>query len=86
MRRVLVFILLLVGALGMRAQEDPEYKMEIGGSVGLVNYLGGYDYYVEKKQQLIESGSKYRQEYPVSDIWFQSITSANKVFDMIING
>ena len=28
-------------------------------SDGLVNYLGKYDYYVEKKQQLIESGSKY---------------------------
>ena len=26
---------------------------------GLVNYLGKYDYYVEKKQQMIESGSKY---------------------------
>lgn len=26
---------------------------------GLVNYLGKYDYYVEKKQQRIESGSKY---------------------------
>jgi len=26
---------------------------------GLVSYLGKYDYYVEKKQQLIESGSKY---------------------------
>ena len=26
---------------------------------GLVNYLGKYDYYVEKKQELIESGSKY---------------------------
>ena len=24
-----------------------------------MNYLGKYDYYVEKKQQLIESGSKY---------------------------
>ena len=28
-------------------------------SGGLVNYLGKYDYYVEKKQQMIESGSKY---------------------------
>ena len=28
-------------------------------SDGLVNYLGKYDYYVEKKQQMIESGSKY---------------------------
>ena len=26
---------------------------------GLVNYLGKYDYYVEKKQELIESGKKY---------------------------
>ena len=26
---------------------------------GLVNYLGKYDYYVEKKQQFIESGKKY---------------------------
>ena len=26
---------------------------------GLVNYLGKYDYYLEKKQQLIDSGSKY---------------------------
>jgi hypothetical protein len=43
MRQVLVCLLLLAGALGMRAQEDPEYKMEIGGSVGLVNYLGDYN-------------------------------------------
>ena len=28
-------------------------------SDGLVNYLGKYDYYVEKKQQMIEYGSKY---------------------------
>ena len=28
-------------------------------SDGLVNYLGKYDYYVEKKQQMIDSGSKY---------------------------
>ena len=33
MRQVLVCLLLLAGALGMRAQEDPEYKMEIGGTV-----------------------------------------------------
>ena len=26
---------------------------------GLINYLGRYDYYVEKKQQMIESGKKY---------------------------
>ena len=26
---------------------------------GLVNYLGKYDYYLEKKQQLIESANQY---------------------------
>ena len=36
----------------------PTRIMELTGT-GLVNYLGKYDYYLEKKQQLIESGSKY---------------------------
>ena len=29
---------------------------------GLVNYLGKYDYYVEKKQQMISSGKQYLEE------------------------
>ena len=29
---------------------------------GLVNYLGKYDYYVEKKQEMIQSGKKYMAE------------------------
>lgn len=29
---------------------------------GLVNYLGKYDYYVEKKQQMIQSGKQYLEE------------------------
>ena len=43
MKHVLVCILLLTGAVVMRAQEDPEYKMEIGGGVGLVNYFGDFN-------------------------------------------
>ena len=36
----------------------PTRILELTGD-GLVNYLGNYDYYVEKKQQMIESGKKY---------------------------
>ena len=43
MKHVLVCIILLTGAVVMRAQEDPEYKMEIGGGVGLVNYFGDFN-------------------------------------------
>ena len=44
MRRALVYILLLLTtALGANAQEEPEYRMEIGAGVGLVNYLGDYN-------------------------------------------
>ena len=72
MRRVLVFTLLLVGALGMRAQEDPEYKMEIGGSVGLVNYLGDYNGNLTKDLQPMGSVvAKFRMNPRMS--WALSI-------------
>ena len=43
MRHALVITLLIAGVLGMRAQEESEYRMEIGGGIGLVNYLGDYN-------------------------------------------
>ena len=43
MKRALVYILLLTAVLGAKAQEEPEYRMEIGAGVGLVNYLGDYN-------------------------------------------
>ena len=39
----------------------PTRIMELTGE-GLVNYLGKYDYYVEKKQQMIQSGKQYLEE------------------------
>ena len=39
----------------------PTRIMELTDS-GLVNYLGKYDYYVEKKQQMIQSGKQYLEE------------------------
>lgn len=39
----------------------PTRILELTGD-GLVNYLGKYDYYVEKKQQTIQSGRQYLEE------------------------
>ena len=61
MRRVLVVVLLLTGVLAIRAQEDPEYRMEIGGGIGVVNYLGDYNGNLLKNQQPMGSlVAKYR--------------------------
>ena len=43
MKHALVCILLLTAVLGVKAQEEPEYRMEIGAGVGLVGYLGDYN-------------------------------------------
>lgn len=43
MRSALVWILMLVCAALAKAQDDPEYRMEIGAGGGLVNYLGDYN-------------------------------------------
>ena len=61
MRRVLAFVLLLACALGIRAQEDPEYRLEVGGNIGLVNYLGDYNGNLTKNLQPLGSVvAKYR--------------------------
>ena len=51
MRRILTSILLMAAVMGAKAQDDPEYKMEIGGGVGLVNYLGDYNGKLLKNMQ-----------------------------------
>lgn len=43
MRRCALVFLLLLCVLGMKAQEDDEYRMEVGAGVGLVNYLGDFN-------------------------------------------
>ena len=61
MRHALVYILLLTAVLGVKAQEDPEYRMEIGAGVGLVNYLGDYNGSLTKDLQPMGSLlAKYR--------------------------
>lgn len=43
MRSVLLALLLLAATTAVKAQDDPEYRMEIGAGAGLVNYLGDYN-------------------------------------------
>ena len=43
MRSVLLALLLLAATTAVKAQDDPEYRMEIGAGTGLVNYLGDYN-------------------------------------------
>lgn len=43
MRKVLLFITLMFCAAIAGAQEDPEYRAEIGGGVGLVAYQGDFN-------------------------------------------
>ena len=61
MRHALICILLLATTLGTKAQEEPEYRMEIGAGVGLVNYLGDYNGSLVKDLQPMGSLlAKYR--------------------------
>jgi hypothetical protein len=44
MKQTLITLLLLTAAAGASAQQyDDEYKMEIGGGIGLVSYLGDFN-------------------------------------------
>ena len=44
MTRALLFLMILMGtATSTRAQDDPEYRMEIGAGVGMMGYLGDFN-------------------------------------------
>ena len=43
MRTLLCFFLLLTAVVASSAQDDPEYRMEIGAGGGLVNYFGDFN-------------------------------------------
>lgn len=51
MRQGLLSILLLVAAVPTQAQDDVEYRMEVGAGVGLVSYLGDFNGSVVKNMQ-----------------------------------
>lgn len=43
MKRLAIFIMLLTSFAQIRAQEDPEYRMEVGLGAGLSGYLGDFN-------------------------------------------
>ena len=50
MKKVLLWILLLA-AVGAKAQTEPEYRLELGGGVGLLTYLGDFNTNLMKNTQ-----------------------------------
>lgn len=76
MKRILAYILLLL-PLASAAQGDVEYKMEIGGGVGLVNYLGDYNGSLLKNLQPMASLKLRRVFNPYMAICFD--VSAGKL-------
>lgn len=43
MRKLLISIMMIAAATCLHAQEDPEYRMEIGAGVGMTGYLGDFN-------------------------------------------
>lgn len=55
MRRCLFFLMMLFCVANLRAQGDVEYRMEIGGGAGLINYTGDYNSSLVKNLQPMAS-------------------------------
>ena len=53
--RIIYSFLLLMAVLPMNAQDDPEYRMEIGGGVGMMGYLGDFNTKLAKDLQPMAS-------------------------------
>lgn len=43
MSRLLLTLLMVASALSLRAQDEPEYRMEIGAGAGMMGYLGDFN-------------------------------------------
>lgn len=43
MKQTIIYILFLLIGLPLRAQTDPEYKMEVGAGIGMMGYLGDFN-------------------------------------------
>ena len=51
MRKLLLMLMVLLPAARMSAQDDPQYRMEIGAGVGTVSYEGDFNGNVLKNMQ-----------------------------------
>ena len=43
MRKILAIVIGIMASLGVHAQDDPQYRMEIGAGVGMVSYEGDFN-------------------------------------------
>lgn len=51
MKKLLLFVLLLVAVTVARAQDDEEYKLEVGAGAGMVSYEGDFNGSITKNMQ-----------------------------------
>ena len=51
LRKTLLSILLLIATVPLSAQDDPEYRAEIGGGIGVVSYVGDFNGNLFKNMQ-----------------------------------
>lgn len=51
LRKSLLSILLLTLTVSISAQEDPEYRAEVGGGIGVVSYQGDFNSNLFKNMQ-----------------------------------
>jgi len=49
--RIVYCLLLLFAVLPIQAQDDPEYRMEMGGGIGVIGYLGDFNSKLTKNLQ-----------------------------------
>ena len=73
MRSLLINLLLLTAVVTANAQDDPEYRMEVGAGGGVVNYFGDFNEKVTGELQPIGSlVAKYRSNPRMS--WAMNIS------------
>jgi hypothetical protein len=61
MKRLLALVWMFSALLTVNAQDDPEYKMEVGGGLGLVSYQGDFNSSLTKGMQPMAAlVAKYR--------------------------
>ncbi|MGM9709067.1 MAG: DUF6089 family protein [Prevotella sp.] len=63
MSRASLVIALLLAVLSVKAQDDPEYRMEIGAGVGLVTYEGDFN------------GNLFKESQPMATVMLRRILS-----------
>ena len=63
MSRAGLVIAFLLAVLSVKAQDDPEYRMEIGAGVGLVTYEGDFN------------GNLFKESQPMATVMLRRILS-----------